>query len=147
MLFISNARAARWLLIPVSAFALGASIGCSKDEGKGKSAKMVVVSAEGGKIDPAVPKSRVPHGAWMCDMGTVHYARSEKGDGVCPLCGMLLVESGAAVKRAAPAVKKEAAPAVKEEAPAAKEEAAPAAKEEAAAATDGGAHPGHGHRH
>lgn len=53
---------------------------------------MVEVSAEGTSYDPPVAKSQVPTGSWICDMGTVHYARSEQGDGRCPLCGMNLVE-------------------------------------------------------
>ena len=40
--------------------------------------------------------ARIPEGAWYCDMGKVHYARSEKGDGVCPLCKMQLTEKGPA---------------------------------------------------
>lgn len=52
----------------------------------------VEVPAEGKKFDPAVTKEQVPDGAWICDMGTVHYARGEKGDGKCPVCGMMLVE-------------------------------------------------------
>ncbi len=51
----------------------------------------VTVSAEGTKFDPPVQKSQVPDGSWICDMGMVHYARSQKGDGICPLCSMKLV--------------------------------------------------------
>jgi hypothetical protein len=46
------------------------------------------VSKDGTKFDPPVEKARIPDGAWICDMGTVHYARMERGDGVCPLCKM-----------------------------------------------------------
>lgn len=53
---------------------------------------MVEVSAEGTRFDPAVEKSMVPTGTWICDMGTVHYASTEHGDGRCPVCGMRLVE-------------------------------------------------------
>ncbi len=48
------------------------------------------IAPKGSKFDPAIPVSRVPKGAWYCDMGTVHYARIEKGDGICQLCGMRL---------------------------------------------------------
>ncbi len=53
---------------------------------------MVEVSKEGTRFDPAVEKEQVPAGAWICDMGTVEYARTEKGDGKCPVCGMMLKE-------------------------------------------------------
>lgn len=57
---------------------------------------LVEVSAEGTEFDPPVSKDRVPDGVWICDMGTVHYARAEQGDGTCPLCNMRLVQHGAA---------------------------------------------------
>lgn len=50
----------------------------------------IEVTAEGGKIDPPVAKDKIPVGAYFCDMGTVHYARMDKGDGKCPECGMML---------------------------------------------------------
>ncbi len=53
---------------------------------------MVEVNEEGVSLDPAVEKSQVPSGSWICDMGTVHYARSVEGDGICPRCNMRLVE-------------------------------------------------------
>ena len=52
----------------------------------------VTVTKEGGKIDPPVKPSAIPDGAWMCKMGTVHYASLDKGDGKCPICGMNLTE-------------------------------------------------------
>ena len=52
------------------------------------------VSKEGTEFDPPIAKSEVPDGAYYCDMGTVHYARMEEGDGKCPLCGMKLVTGG-----------------------------------------------------
>ncbi len=58
---------------------------------------LIALTAEGGKLDPPVAKARIPAGAWFCDMGTVHFARSEKGDGTCPLCHMALVQQGAAL--------------------------------------------------
>ena len=46
-----------------------------------KSSGMVSPAAEGTKYEPAVKKEQIPDGAWMCDMGTVHFAASEKGKG------------------------------------------------------------------
>ena len=55
----------------------------------------VEVSAEGSRFDRPVALSRIPTGAWACDMGgKVHYARGEKGDGKCEVCGMDLVSAG-----------------------------------------------------
>ena len=48
--------------------------------------------AEGKTLYPAVEVSEIPSGAWMCDMGTVHYAAGEKNDGKCPICGMELTQ-------------------------------------------------------
>lgn len=53
------------------------------------------LTAEGQKFEPPIKVEEVPDGAWYCDMGTVHYARSEKGDGTCPLCKMALKEKAA----------------------------------------------------
>jgi hypothetical protein len=50
------------------------------------------ISADGQRFDPATVKSEIPSGAWMCDMGTVHYAAGEPKDGKCPVCGMKLVQ-------------------------------------------------------
>jgi hypothetical protein len=50
----------------------------------------VTVSKTGQAYKPPVKKAQIPAGAWICDMGTVHYARGEKGDGICPLCKMKL---------------------------------------------------------
>ena len=49
----------------------------------------------GEQFDPPIEASAVPQGAWYCAMGTVHYARPEKGDGSCPVCGMSLTQKGA----------------------------------------------------
>lgn len=46
--------------------------------------------ADGQRYDPAIDPSEVPDGAWMCDMGTVHYAAPHAGE--CPVCGMKLVQ-------------------------------------------------------
>ena len=58
-------------------------------------ATKVEVAAQGSEFKPAVAKDQIPEGAWICDMGTVHYARMEPGDRKCPLCGMALVQTGA----------------------------------------------------
>ena len=50
----------------------------------------VAVAKDGSTFEPPVEKSKIPEGAWYCDMGTVHYARMDKGDGKCPECGMML---------------------------------------------------------
>ncbi len=60
---------------------------------------MVEVPAEGVELDPPVEVVQLPDGVWYCDMGTVHYARAEKGDGICTVCGMELVQK---VAEAAP---------------------------------------------
>lgn len=56
--------------------------------------EMVEVAATGSQFDPPVGKEQVPEGAWICDMGTVHYAAMDKPEGGCPLCGMDLVQNG-----------------------------------------------------
>lgn len=61
---------------------------------------MVEVSDEGTEFDPPVEKEQIPEGAYICDMGTVHYARMEEGDGTCPLCNMALVPHGGAADEA-----------------------------------------------
>jgi rubrerythrin len=50
----------------------------------------VDVPAKGTGFKPAIAKALVPDGAWICDMGTVHYARGAQGDGSCPICKMKL---------------------------------------------------------
>jgi hypothetical protein len=52
----------------------------------------IAVTPQGQEIKPPAPKEAIPPGAWYCDMGTVHYARGEKGDGKCPLCHMPLTQ-------------------------------------------------------
>jgi hypothetical protein len=56
----------------------------------GAPAAKVDVPAKGKAFKPPLKKSQLKAGTWICDMGTVHYARGEKGDGVCPLCKMKL---------------------------------------------------------
>jgi len=48
----------------------------------------------GTTFEPPVQPEQIPEGAWYCDMGTVHYARPDEGDGSCPVCGMKLVQRG-----------------------------------------------------
>lgn len=52
----------------------------------------VTVAEDGTRFEPAVQKSEIPPGAWICDMGTVHFASLEQGDGSCDVCGMNLVQ-------------------------------------------------------
>ena len=52
----------------------------------------MALTPEGKKFDPPVKSEALPDGAWYCDMGTVHYARSEMGDHTCPVCKMKLKE-------------------------------------------------------
>lgn len=56
----------------------------------------VEVAKTGTKFEPPVKPEVIPDGAWMCDMGTVHFASLEKGEGKCPTCGMALKQKGAA---------------------------------------------------
>lgn len=124
MLFTLNIRKTRWLLAGAATLGLAFTGACKKDDSGGDKAsakaktEMVVLSKEGTELDPAVPKARISDGAWICDMGTVHYGRTEKGDGVCTLCGMPLTQKGAPAEP--PAAKVEAA--VKDGAPEASEE-------------------------
>lgn len=60
-------------------------------------AGIVEVTADGTVFDPPIQIDQIPEGAWYCDMGTVHYARAEEGDGRCSECGMKLVHKVAAV--------------------------------------------------
>jgi hypothetical protein len=56
----------------------------------GAPAPQVAVAAEGSRFDPPVRVEQLPAGVWYCDLGTVHYARPDEGDGRCPVCGMTL---------------------------------------------------------
>lgn len=51
---------------------------------------MATVAPGGSRFDPPIAATRVPEGAWFCDMGTVHYAAREAG--ACAVCGMTLVQ-------------------------------------------------------
>lgn len=48
------------------------------------------ISDHGVRFEPPIPKTQLPDKVWYCDMGTVHYARLQKGDQICPLCKMKL---------------------------------------------------------
>ena len=91
-------------LMVVSAAACDSSGGGDKaeapkaGEAKKEAPAEVKLTAKGEKFDPPIEKSAVPDGAWFCDMGTVHYARSEEGDGKCPVCKMDLKHKGDAHK-------------------------------------------------
>lgn len=54
--------------------------------------EFVTVAAEGTRFDPAVQLSEIAPDTWICDMGTVHYAATERGNGACPICQMALVQ-------------------------------------------------------
>ena len=43
---------------------------------------------EGEELSPPLVRTKIVKDAWICDMGKVHYARGEKGNGVCPICSM-----------------------------------------------------------
>jgi len=119
MRFTNNSRLSRWLLVPTTALTLALSVtACKKDEASGKpvdtkselaTAKapqkgtIASVTPEGTKFDPALTKDQVPEGAWMCDMGSVHYAASDKGDGQCRVCSMDLVQKSAEPAKPEPA--------------------------------------------
>jgi hypothetical protein len=53
----------------------------------------LVIPQAGERFSPPLPNANsLPSGVWYCDMGTVHWAQSEKGTGTCPICGMNLVQ-------------------------------------------------------
>ena len=158
MLFSSNVRNLLWLLAGAAALALAMSGACKKDqaagEGTGASTEMVVVTKAGTKLDPAVPMARIPDGAWICDMGTVHFAKSEKGEGTCDLCGMPLVQKGAPTATppvTAPAAAPVSDPPDAKEGGASAEEGTPASNERANLPIQAGSeksedpHTGHSH--
>lgn len=62
--------------------------------------KVVTVEAKGSSFDPPVQITQLPDGVWYCDMGTSHYARTEKGDGKCERCKMDLKHKTAAAAAA-----------------------------------------------
>ena len=66
----------------------------SKEVAKTNKGNTLTIPKEGKTFKPPVAKDKIPEGAYYCDMGTVHYARMDKGDGKCPLCKMALVKKG-----------------------------------------------------
>ncbi len=60
------------------------------DGAAGAPTTVVQVAAEGTRFEPPVRVENLPADVWYCDMGTVHYAATAKGDGRCPVCGMNL---------------------------------------------------------
>ena|SRR5690554_4052492 len=76
---------------------VSASMAAAEEPAQKTAAKdTIVVKKGGGEMNPKVDKSKLPDGAWYCDMGGVHYARMDEGDGKCELCGMKLQQKGAA---------------------------------------------------
>jgi glucose/arabinose dehydrogenase len=65
-----------------------------------EAAGKVEVAAAGTNFDPPVQKAQIPDGAYYCDMGTVHFARMDKGDETCPRCKMKLHFMGGAAPKA-----------------------------------------------
>lgn len=63
--------------------------------------EVVEVAPEGTEFEPPVQVAQIPEGAWYCDMGTVHYARLDEGDGKCAVCGMDLTHKVAVDEPAA----------------------------------------------
>lgn len=59
------------------------------DDGSGQ-LPQVEVAPEGSRFNPPVRVTQLPPGTWYCDLGTVHYARPDQGDGQCPVCGLAL---------------------------------------------------------
>ena len=91
-------RALRYLLLPtllaVSGMTAVVATGCDNNAEEQPAAE--ATHPHGGTHhDPAIAKSEVPEGAWYCDMGSVHYHQTEKGDGTCPICKMKLKQKGA----------------------------------------------------
>jgi len=80
----------KYTIALLAAFACG-----SPTETASSPAATPALAAEGQRFDPAIEASEVPEGAWMCDMGTVHYAAGEKHEGKCPVCGMNLTQKTA----------------------------------------------------
>ncbi|MEM9696744.1 MAG: hypothetical protein AAGA56_29675, partial [Myxococcota bacterium] len=74
------------------------SLGCEKKpreltpKEKAERAALANPDLKGGtRHDPAVEKAAIADGTYICDMGKVHFSRADKGDGLCPICGMDLV--------------------------------------------------------
>ena len=61
-----------------------------KSQNQVKAKQELQLTPAGQKFEPPIKAENLPVGAYYCDMGTVHYARSEKGDNSCPICQMKL---------------------------------------------------------
>lgn len=86
--------------IPLAILAMTALMAC--DQGSQPSSPSSAAAAStsdslagGTKHDPPIKPEQVADNAWYCDMGTVHYSRTDKGDGKCPLCKMDLKQKTA----------------------------------------------------
>ncbi|MEM9865851.1 MAG: heavy metal-binding domain-containing protein [Myxococcota bacterium] len=73
------------------------SVGCGAESSAPPAPSAVAAASDGPhsveapvRFEPAVEKDAIAPGAWICDMGSVHYA--QPGEGECPICGMDLVE-------------------------------------------------------
>lgn len=67
------------------------------DEEASANTETVELTSAGVAFDPAIKPEQLPAGAWYCDMGTVHWAASDKPkDSKCPECGMMLKQYDAA---------------------------------------------------
>ena len=75
---------------------MAAEMAAKGSDGVGEA--LVSVPAEGKEFKPPIQASQLPDGVWYCDMGTVEYARKDKGDGRCPICKMRLKEKVAEEK-------------------------------------------------
>jgi len=73
----------------IAAEKVGQALRAGADDG-GAPAPPIAVAVEGARFDPPVRVDQLPAGVWYCDTGTVHYARPDRGDGRCPVCGMTL---------------------------------------------------------
>ena len=106
----SNA-ATRYVLALVATVAIGAAACQSKDTepdpapaaaeapetAAPEAVETVTLPREGKVFNPAIARAEVPEDAWYCDMGTVHFARPQKEDGLCPVCDMALVHKDAEI--------------------------------------------------
>jgi len=81
-----------WKVVLVSLMVFGCGPGAPPAEAP---SGPIELTAEGTNLNPPVQVAQIPDGGWYCDMGTVHYARADKGDGKCPRCNMDLVHKGA----------------------------------------------------
>lgn len=64
--------------------------------------ELVEVNRNGSRFDPPVSASRIPEGAWMCNMNGVHFATLDPEEGACPICGMALTRKGGSAETDSP---------------------------------------------